>query len=205
MGLRSSQVTQDCCLDDKGEYVSGPGPRQALRKWWLPRSRPPRPQGLAPRGASTRVRTSQVGPPTSGAHTHARAAAHRAQVLRAAGRPLLPGGGSGGSGSAAVRPGTSLRPAGDLAPRLEREGSRHRSTTRPSGAKPAGNLGPPSGCGSAASDPRPPTRRLPPRGLRSPEVACGLHSISPPCWQQQLPVCLRSVPRLTREAGGETP
>ena len=190
-------VIQDCCSGDTGRTCRGARPSASAQQTVAAGApRPPQPEGLAPLGAGARVRArhggrSPAGPP-----------------LPPDPWPSAPQGPSAASLSPAATPRCALGRA-SAQPRsalLDWRGRGRAAAQRPGRpppcAEPAGNLSPPGASWSAAPDPRLATPRLPPRGLCSLGVACGLHPNDPPRWQGQLPVCTLLGPAATQEAGG---
>lgn len=154
--------------------------------------------GFEPSGWAANPRGPHPHPGRGPAAGRARPAGGVARGLSVLGHPPVPRGG------AAVRPGTSLRPAGAL---LLDRGGRSRAAAQQPGlpsTNPAGNLGPPSASRSAVPDPRPATRRLRAAYAASRWRAASTRPVRL-AGSRNFPSAPRSVPRLTREAGGETP
>lgn len=88
----------------------------------------------------------------------------------------------------------------------DRGGRSRAAAQRPGlpGTNPAGNLGPPSASRSAVPDPRPATQRLRAAYAASRWRAASTRPVRL-AGSRNFPSAPRSVPRLTREAGGETP
>lgn len=197
----------------QGAQVARPDPRQTLAKGRPPAPRPARPQGLAPPGASPRIRTRSAGrrppglPPVPGPWARRPRAPCR--------RPRPPRARAPARARArrrAVRPGTSLRPAPGLAPRLEREGPHRRSATRPPRLPAPGRTRrkPRSvrcfpGCGSrpqAHGAASPSARPTQPRGgvWPPPDQSASLAAAT----SRLLPAPSRGYPRGRRETPGAT-
>lgn len=150
----------------------------------------------------------QGGQPSPGAPTHARAVAQPAEgAPQGAAAPARPAGRPCPCPAAAPRCalGRASAQLGASLPAWRGRGCAAAQRPGLPRAEPAGNLCPSGASRAAAPDPRPTERRLPPRGLRSLGVACGLHPTGPPRWQPQLPVCAPLRPAATREAGGRLP
>lgn len=149
MGLRGLPATGDCCRGQRAHTSRGPAlPRQALRRWHLPLSRPPRPQGLARRGVGAQIR-NRWRPPRPEPPTRTQGSAPRPGTGRRPAPRLEREGPHRGSGTDRTLPSPQETSLGSRSP-VRGAPDPQRKTRRP---PPRGLLSPGLACGTDDSSP----------------------------------------------------